>query len=1316
MVGIERESVVRYSLCAGAVRQCFAVYLIFFFAGMSATVALAAIDPAMARTMAALEDPDWHVREEAARELGEAGLSDRSIVEALVVSLDDDNSRVRRAAALALGAIGPKASRSLPALVARFEDIDEGVIAAAASGVGNMGSRASRHVDELRALLAHPDERVQVAAAAALGKMGRRAGDSMADLGAQLDDPDASVRIAAAEALGRMGRQAEGQSSLLVQALQDDDPAVRAAASRALVSIGEDAVPGLIRALSKGDPVFLREVISTLGDMGSMAVPKLVTSLHGQRNELLERRYAALALARIGDADRRVIPALAESLGDDNPDVRIAALEALGHAGNAAREELSGVIDLAVEQREPVAVREAALAAMASIAPADEAVKATLVDAVSDGNPGIYEAAVAGLIAVRRQTALSDSVEALSSQLRSGASSERMAAARQLGEMGSFAVAAVPALDAVLADRGNSIALRAAAATSLGMIGPEAESAVPELIRTLEEADVQLRDAAVVALDRIGPQTQTIPALLEAMRLGSLDTQAAAAQKVRDFARARLETWQHLLAQSDAPVMRNWLARHEALYSVSPETTSIGPWGGDVEGPDYFDVMGGRAAIRESMQLELIANPVTGTAEARTVAVDDVDAVTVRSHPFEDMLEASKEPVRRVPLAELVPPDRAFAWFRDIDALRRTFAGGANQFLRFESALAVKSVEYDLEQRYLERLGLTRDAMSQVEALSAIEDLAVIVPDLFLVDGTDITIIANLRSAQLTQAVLGLLGLTRGVGAEPAARELENGEQVAWAIRGDRLFVSSNPAELRSVLALNAEAGEGSLGQSDEFLYMQQQLGIEQNTDAYIYFSDAFIRRLVSPEVKIAQLRRMQARAEMEMLVSAAMLYLLDGNRHIPSKEQLIRHRYLPSYFGSRDYAIDQRLVATSEQHGTIAKMRPLSANPVLNVSQRERDAYSRFVADYTNYWSQFFDPIAMRLDQVGDDTHELTTFILPLLDSDLYAEVKDALANNETGQRLRIPILTPTPSMMVSANLSDDLRIDLSRQLTGMLVRYTAVNPEIFDSIGSAVHLAVRDSTPIVALGSGDIWGALDREMLRMSGFESMLPFLLSVATQPSTVLIELTDPERVRQFLSDAVALQADGSGEGELHKLQGREAWIYTLNIVDIVQIHLRIEIKEGYLMISNLPWSTQVGIDGLEETALNGATMHVNLDEIEHQLPALHTKIFANYRAAAVDGMGYPYPLMLSGASKTVSDALARHLEIFGFRPVHPWRGQWNWRESYLTSSEFGSASYPVQPPYDAGDRDFGLFPALSMLGVSMQLEDTGLRATIRWRQR
>ncbi|HSG58686.1 MAG TPA: hypothetical protein VLA06_04075, partial [Woeseiaceae bacterium] len=91
-------------------------------------------------------------------------------------------------------------------------------------------------------------------------------------------------------------------------------------------------------------------------------------------------------------------------------------------------------------------------------------------------------------------------------------------------------------------------------------------------------------------------------------------------------------------------------------------------------------------------------------------------------------------------------------------------------------------------------------------------------------------------------------------------------------------------------------------------------------------------------------------------------------------------------------------------------------------------------------------------------------------------------------------------------------------------------------------------------------------------------------------------------------------------------------------------------------------------------------------------------------------------MLTGVSETVDDALQRHFEIFGFRPLHPWRGQWSWRDSHLVSSELGSASYPVQPPYEEGDRDFGLFPTLALIGVNMQLEDTGLRATIRWQQR
>jgi len=164
---------------------------------------------------------------------------------------------------------------------------------------------------------------------------------------------------------------------------------------------------------------------------------------------------------------------------------------------------------------------------------------------------------------------------------------------------------------------------------------------------------------------------------------------------------------------------------------------------------------------------------------------------------------------------------------------------------------------------------------------------------------------------------------------------------------------------------------------------------------------------------------------------------------------------------------------------------------------------------------------------------------------------------------------------------------------------------------------------------------------------------------------------------------------------------------------VQIHLRLEIQDSYLAVSNLPWTTAVTISDGQAVPLNGAQLTLDLTRISKQLPALHTKVYADYRAAAVDGMGYIYPLLEAGVADSVQQAIRRHFEIFGLMPVHPAGGEWLWRDSYLESSLFGTATEPVQPAWREGDRNFGLFPQVDLIGVNMQLEDTGLRATIRW---
>jgi hypothetical protein len=302
----------------------------------------------------------------------------------------------------------------------------------------------------------------------------------------------------------------------------------------------------------------------------------------------------------------------------------------------------------------------------------------------------------------------------------------------------------------------------------------------------------------------------------------------------------------------------------------------------------------------------------------------------------------------------------------------------------------------------------------------------------------------------------------------------------------------------------------------------------------------------------------------------------------------------------------------------------------------------------------------------------------------------------------------------MLSLNVSDSLRIELTKELASALVQYTSVSPAIFDSFGSAVHFVIQDSNPIVALGSGDIFGAFNEEMLRLEGLPSLMPVLLSVLTRPCKLLVEVTDPARVLEFLRQAGLHRARESGQGELYQLAGKDAWIYRLSVFDMIQLHLQVGIENGYLVITNIPWSQRTAVNGAAEAPLNGARLQVNMETVSQELPALHTKTYSDYRSIAVEGMGYLYPLLASGLAKSVADAHKKHATLFGFTPVHPASGQWFWQDGEIGSSTFGTAVRPIQPEFRHGDRSFGLFPEISSMSVNMQLEDTGLRARVRWK--
>jgi hypothetical protein len=183
-------------------------------------------------------------------------------------------------------------------------------------------------------------------------------------------------------------------------------------------------------------------------------------------------------------------------------------------------------------------------------------------------------------------------------------------------------------------------------------------------------------------------------------------------------------------------------------------------------------------------------------------------------------------------------------------------------------------------------------------------------------------------------------------------------------------------------------------------------------------------------------------------------------------------------------------------------------------------------------------------------------------------------------------------------------------------------------------------------------------------------------------------------------------------EFRQAEGRDAWVYALVVPGFLKIRLGIEVRGGYLILSNIPWSQPVAIAGVETRALNGADLAVTPGVVRLGLPGLFATQSEQSQRAALTGMGALYPLLLT-VGATPEAAAARHAALFGWRPVHPGPGEWKWGDGRIESSAYGTPARWRVPDFRPGADDFGLFQSVERLSVNMQLEAGGLRATTRW---
>jgi HEAT repeat protein len=405
--------------------------------------------PALAALRSALRDEDPYVRIAAAQALARSDADDALGVSALAGALKDGDVAVRRSAVMALADLGAPARAAVPALLAALgEDSDAKARAGAAYALGQL------------ALVATPRDPPSREAVAALAKALR-------------EDRDEGVREWAVRGLLKFGPDAGAAAAELTSALRDESRQVADLAADVLTRLGPGSVPALVKALHDPRCNAHVAIVCHLGDLGPggrLAVPALVETLKDDEPGRVINAAAALVRIDRPAAARSAVPALIRILKDeDDSGWHWKATQLLGEIGPDAR--AAGRVLCERLSSKKASVRRVTIEALEKIRPGSECCEPLLRAAQSHGDVHVRSGAATALwhAGQRRQ--------------------------------------AVALLTEMLHDDDDRVSTLALLA--LGKIGPGARDALPALRRLLRSRDMCDRLYAALAFFRIASRVES---------------------------------------------------------------------------------------------------------------------------------------------------------------------------------------------------------------------------------------------------------------------------------------------------------------------------------------------------------------------------------------------------------------------------------------------------------------------------------------------------------------------------------------------------------------------------------------------------------------------------------------------------------------------------------------------------------------------------------------------------------------------------------------------------------------------------------------
>jgi len=435
-----------------------------------------------------------NIRMKAQQEL--LGLSQdakQQVTARLIPILGQPDRIVRKWAVIALALMGPAAKEAIPALLQELSVGEKDVVEACRVALSEIGAPDPEQLPQLLQSLQDDRPAVRCEAAAAMAKLGPEAKEAVSPLIHDVRS-SADVPSCTGKALAMLADTLPEVQGSLLDMLRDPSVSVRRNAAYVLSQMThptDPAIDGMLASLADEteSPVrqFTAKALTLRQAPDRGLLPSWTYTLRRARNNhvraetLRQLENQNLEIDQVG-------PSIWGRVKDEDPDIRLEAVQWIGRSGPAAKPAVS-----------------------------------YLLAGVSDPDVRVRRAALSAL--KRSGTRRHEGLQLIGKAQRDPDPLVRCVATEELLELGSADRVAVPLLVNDL--KGEDDSARCAA-EALGLAGHFNHDVVPALIKVLQEKDPLSRSRAALILMQLGARArEAIPALVIAQKDGIPDADNA---------------------------------------------------------------------------------------------------------------------------------------------------------------------------------------------------------------------------------------------------------------------------------------------------------------------------------------------------------------------------------------------------------------------------------------------------------------------------------------------------------------------------------------------------------------------------------------------------------------------------------------------------------------------------------------------------------------------------------------------------------------------------------------------------------------------